>query len=73
MFTRVRCDLFGAQLQIAHSIFNSLTGILSQGQIYSAVLTEREKIGIIQGVMDVYRRIGVKRSVIKTLARVDLQ
>jgi hypothetical protein len=33
------------------------------GQTYSTVFTEREKIGIIQGVMDAYRRIVAVRRV----------
>jgi len=43
---------------------NTGVGVTEDGYAYSAVLTEVEKISIIQGVMDSYRRV-VKQRVVQ--------
>jgi hypothetical protein len=39
-------------------------GVTEKGYAYSAILTAREKIKIIQGVMDSYRRVVKLRSIV---------
>jgi hypothetical protein len=41
-------------------------GETGSGHVYSAILTETEKVKIIQGVMDSYRRVVKLRSIVVT-------